>query len=105
MEYTPTPWFVAEESSTTVLARDSWHSIATCSGWSDSHLDWLAERAEQKANAAFIVRACNSHTALREAAKGAQITIHNLYCKQAGTGNCTKLCRQLQAALAAAEEE
>ena len=60
--HTPTPW--ATEGSF-VIHPASGMTVADC----QLHRDTPEEKGEDNANAAFIVRACNSHAALVEALK------------------------------------
>ena len=59
-----------------------------------------------EANAAFIVRACNSHEALLVTLKAAQSCACNLHCAQdaISEGRHYTLCAQLTDAIAAAEK-
>lgn len=70
-EHTPTPWI---QSACTVHQADNWKDGENLGGKEIAHVyDILSDDLptdENEANAAFIVRAVNSHAALVEAVEG-----------------------------------
>lgn len=63
-KHTPTPWDVDDGDNVSIFELDTFDFIAEAS-WSDKR------RSQAEANAAFIVRAVNSHYQLLEACKRA----------------------------------
>lgn len=58
-KHTPTPWKLFKVSGG--------YSIEWSGAYAIAQINWMmAKRPEAAANAAFIVRACNEHAALRE---------------------------------------
>ena len=102
-QHTPTPWQLAENDNTIVISQQldsdgNAYAIADVLVGNGHKSDGTKE-----ANAAFIVKACNAHEALVDAAKFAA-----LYCEEdwdvgAGTGKeaLKKLCEALKLAGAA----
>jgi len=68
MSHTPTPW-KAEENRVFQIKHPTFR-IAICTSNSADYL-------EEKANAEFIVRACNNHDELLEALKESQIALYD----------------------------
>jgi len=61
---TPGPWFLEDDCIRAKTSDSGTVSVAVCRGW-----DTRWEK-EQKANAEFIVRACNAHDDLLAALEG-----------------------------------
>lgn len=58
-QHTPVPWHINEHSETSINGAGI--LVASCGGYSNNARDPMELHNELKANAAFIVRACNSH--------------------------------------------
>jgi len=69
MKYTPTPWWHPEGSVSIMKKRDVRKFQVSGSEKICDATGSIKNAGEQIANAAFIVRACNSHEELLEAAK------------------------------------
>lgn len=66
--HTPTPWLCASDSPEIHTPADASSPV----GWHIAHINGGQSFDERMANAAFIVRACNSHAALVEALRMAR---------------------------------
>ena len=122
MNHTPMPWYmdgpegieplVKGSAIRAVVERVAEHprleTIAILPLGGDDFGYFAAPSDERMANAEFIVRACNSHTALLAAAKAVQDALHQFHPQHdripVGKGICEwGPCKQLREAIAAAE--
>ncbi len=99
MTHTPTPWHTKNNET----------EIADSRGWRIAYVSFEAPRTadERDANAAFIVRACNSHEQLLEACKALLICLRSAECSSTCPIDCTVGDRpgdKARAAIAKAEE-
>ena len=97
MTHTPTPYHV----------QDNWHPDIEGSVWIDSRTTEKPALAMSKANAAFIVRACNSHDQLVEALLGFIHLVEEdkILANDTGRADLIKTLGQTYDALAAARGE
>ena len=83
-EHTPTPWVsnqIGDGSTDATEARAIWtkdEEVIVCVMKSEYHVTHVPARPVCNANAAFIVRACNSHDALLAACKAALTQLTDL---------------------------
>ena len=108
--HTALPWFEHENTGVIIGANGGtqvcdvgfafWDNLAAASAQSNNADFAKDHKAQCKANAAFIVRACNSHEALLAACEAARNELSGTPRPEAILG----LLPQLQAAIAAAKE-
>ena len=73
-QHTPTPWEI-EPQTTTVVKPDKTNRIPSTIAIVKDPNDNMHQTEIAKANAEFIVRACNSHDALLKACKGLMLEL------------------------------
>jgi selenocysteine lyase/cysteine desulfurase len=99
---TQTPWSFQQDS---ITERDGCGYISDADGNHISHHGNInRSRAENLANAAFIVRAVNSHDVLVKALEGAEIAVAELCHDQNPANECWNILSGVRAALASARE-
>lgn len=80
--HTPLPWKIGRVD-TLVTAADQ-RGICSTGGYADNRIDSEELAEENRANAAFIVRACNSHYDLLEALEALMPIAEKMQGKLAG---------------------
>lgn len=80
-EHTPTPWQVKGDGETVKIADMAGDSLASLMF---THLRGRRLAGEVKANAAFIVRACNEYDGLRERVKVLERALRRLVSDRHG---------------------
>lgn len=103
--HTPTPWQLSPDDKTCIWG----HRVNDATGITASYFFTLAEtmgyKTEREANAAFIVRACNSHAQLVDALDDCQGVLDYLNRQLAGKSVAVRIVLdKARAALTAAQE-
>lgn len=110
MSHTPTPWKIFDWNKVDALTKsakgfDGFNSLIICSPVKEGSIASIsrygAKDETAEANAAFIVRACNSHDALMSALKTANHVLGILL--QSDSGTYAEAQEQIKSALALAK--
>lgn len=101
MNHSELPWKVIKMEG----SNDLYILTKNKKGWNEYILAGIIPNLDAKANASFIVRACNNHEKLVEACKEAKSIISGLLGDKRYTGGYEdEVCDKLEQAIQSAEE-